>query len=63
MNAGFDGIWKDMVVDMVMSGHCQVICLDGLKKDTKIAASIIDEMRDTNQKSPEKKLWENFTYF
>jgi hypothetical protein len=20
-------------------------------------------MRDTNQKSPEKKLWENFTYF
>jgi len=40
---GFQGIWKDMEVDVAYSWHPQVIRQKGMKKVTKIAARIIDE--------------------
>ena len=43
MNDGFQGIWKDMEVDVASSWRSQCIRQEGMKKVTKIAARIIDE--------------------
>jgi hypothetical protein len=43
MNDGFQGIWKDMEVDVAYSCHSQGIRQEGVKRTTKIATRKIDE--------------------
>jgi len=52
MNDGFQGIWKDMEMDVAYSWHPQVIPQKGMKKVIKIATRIINEKARLERRVP-----------